>query len=173
MITVKEYAASQGVTIQSVYQQIKRESNQEALKDHITRDEYGTMLLDDEAVAYLSKKSLKKSGTAVIVQNDSELALQIMEKEKEITRLNALVASINTDYLQQLNDVREESSKKIEELMKENKDSAVQLTEANSKVALKEQENKHLQEKIEELQKANQELQAEANKSWWQKLWGK
>ena len=173
MITIKEYAEKHGVTSQAVYQQLLRPKNKEALKDHIKTDESGTKLLDDYAVEYLSNKSLKKSGTAVIIQDDSELALQIMEKEKEITRLNALVASINTDYLQQLNDVREESSKKIEELMKENKDSAVQLTEANSKVALKEQENKHLQEKIEELQKANQELQAEANKSWWQKLWGK
>ena len=186
MITIKEYAEKHGVTSQAVYQQLLRPKNKEALKDHIKTDESGTKLLDDYAVEYLSNKSLKKSGTAVIIQDDSELALQIMEKEKEIAKLNALVASLNNDYLQQLNAVREESSKKIEELreskeqlMKENKDIAVRLTETEATVKLKDQENQHLQEqlkadqeRIEELIKAHQELQIEANKKWWQKLFG-
>ncbi len=186
MITIKDYAEAHGVTSQSVYQQLLRPKNKEALKDHIKTDESGTKLLDDFAVEYLSSKSLKKSGTSVIIQNDSELALQIRDQEKEIARLNALVASINNDYLQQLNDVREESSKKIEELreskellLKENKEAAVKLTESEANVKLKDQENQHLQEqlkadqeRIEELLKAQQELQIEANKKWWQKLFG-
>ena len=186
MVTIKEYAETHGVTSQAVYQQLLRPRNKKELEGHIHTDESGTKLLDDYAVEYLTAKSLKKSGTDVIVQNDSELALQIRDQEKEIAKLNALVASLNNDYLQQMNAVREESSKKIEELreskeqlLKENKDAAVKLTEVEATVKLKDQENQHLQEqlkadqeRIEELIKANQELQTEADKSWWQKLWG-
>lgn len=190
MITVKEYAESHGVTIQSIYQQINRESNKKALEGHISQNETGTKLLDDFAVEYLSKKSIKKNGTAVIVQSDSEMSKQLLVQENEIKRLNALVMSIENKYLTEINDLRKESNEKIEDLrqdkerlLKENKEIEVRLTKSQADINIREQENNHLKEDLEKSCSEKEQLKTqiddlqkmldeEKHKSFWKRLFG-
>lgn len=202
MITIKEYAQAHSVSLQAIYQQINRKANKQALEGHISQDEYGLKTLDDYAVEYLEKKSLKKNSTAVIVQSDSELAQKIKEKDFEIANLNTLVANMESKYLKEINELNSKHSAKIEELNKEhstkvdelqhdryrllneNKDYEIQLTKANSDITIKEQTNQHLQNDLSRATSENQELkekleetlkqlEAEKNKGFWARLFGK
>ena len=190
MITIKEYAEAQSITIQAVYQQINRPSNKQALEGHISQDESGAKLLDDFAVDYLTKKSIKKNGTAVIIQSDSELSKQMLVQENEIKRLNALVMTVENKYLSEINDLRKDSSEKIESLRQdkdklilENKDIEVRLTKANADITIKEQDNNHLKVELQKSISENQQLRSEIdklqvmmaeekNKSFWKRLFG-
>lgn len=80
MLTIKEYAEKHGISIQAVYQQLKRKQNKEFLVDHI-QVIGGVKYLDDEAVAFLESK--RESSPSVIIQTDSKEIIDQLENDNK------------------------------------------------------------------------------------------
>lgn len=91
MITVKEFVDKYKCYKQSVYKKIKRHKDGK-LKEHISKNKNGILVLDDFAVEFLKTASVK---TTELIRSESEnseriisdLKLQIIESENENDKL--------------------------------------------------------------------------------------
>lgn len=103
MVTIKEYAENHGVTIQAVYQQLKRKQNKEFLDSHIQKIS-GIKYLDDEAVDFLESK--RDNSPTVIIQTEDRVLLDQLESENK----NLLLK------IAELHEIIIKKSEKIEQL---------------------------------------------------------
>lgn len=82
-MTIKEYAASRGKTVQAVYKQIHAKENAEA-KDHIRKEKRGNksvQILDDEAIRILDDAS--RQTPVIITQTVKDTELENLRLENE------------------------------------------------------------------------------------------
>lgn len=97
-MTIKEYAASRGKTIQAVYQAMKRKVNAEALEGHTYTAQVrgkAVLCLDDEAVAILDRGAMQ---TATVVEKAADemlISKYAAELEAERKRADALQVELN------------------------------------------------------------------------------
>ena len=107
MVTIKEYAETHGVTIQAVYQQLKRKQYKDFLNQHIEKIN-GVTYLDPEAVAFLESKR-ENSPSVIIRTAEHEVIEQLTQENK-----NLLIK------VAQLQEVVIAKSEKIEQLQEAN-----------------------------------------------------
>ena len=107
MVTIKEYAETHGVTIQAVYQQLKRKQNKDFLNQHIEKIN-GVTYLDPEAVEFLESKR-ENSPSVIIRTAEHEVIEQLTQENK-----NLLIK------VAQLQEVVIAKSEKIEQLQEAN-----------------------------------------------------
>lgn len=81
MLTVKEYATKNSLTVQAVYAQIRRKSAQKALKNHIVKDSERGMLLDDFAVDWLERR--KRTENPIVIE-DRTAQNDLLAKNEEL-----------------------------------------------------------------------------------------
>lgn len=82
-VTVKEYADTHGITIQAVYQQLKRKKNKPFIDAH-SKLIRGTKYLDQDAVEYLENQR-DNSPTIVVQENNSE-EFEALRRENELLK---------------------------------------------------------------------------------------
>lgn len=143
MITVKEYAEARGKSVQAVYKAMKAKKNKDRLQGHIERIE-GKQWLDDTAVQILDES---RSDSPVVYVEDNR-AEQVEQYREEVEKYKNLVIELQRQLLE-----------KQEQLSS--------ITEQAHLLESKEQER---QREIERLQ---EDLEREQNKTWWAKLWGR
>ncbi|MDP2947602.1 MAG: hypothetical protein Q8N88_05800 [Nanoarchaeota archaeon] len=107
MVTIKEYAEKHGVSIQAVYQQLKRKQNKAFLSQHIEKID-GVTYLDPEAVAFLESK--RENSPSVIVRTAEHEVIEQLTQENK----NLLIK------VAQLQEVIITKSEKIEQLQEAN-----------------------------------------------------
>ena len=150
MLSVKEYADKQGVTIQAIYQSLKRQENQERLKGHIFM-EHGKKMLDDYAVGVLDES--RKQNPVVIMQvNDSERLADLEEQNKKLT---AAVVELQDKLLQK------------QEIIESVQNKLIQAKENELQIIASQGDIKGLKEQIRSLEN---QLQMERSKTWLDKL---
>ena len=125
MVSVKDYAAKSGVSLQTIYAQIKRKSNAKHLEGHIIRQN-GVMCLDDYAVLYLdSRRDPAKRSTkhTVVIDHDKEdlsliadLKGQIAEYERRLSDQKTLMLQQKIEYSEEINALKVENAAKEEQL---------------------------------------------------------
>lgn len=82
MVTIKEYAEKHNITIQAVYQQLKRKQNKEFLSKHIEKIN-GVTYLHTEAVEFLESK--RENAPSVIVRtSEHEMIDQLTQENKNL-----------------------------------------------------------------------------------------
>ena len=97
LTTIKDYANTHGVTIQAVYQQLKRPSNRAELSGHIIKKDRKTFL-DEYAVKYLETK--RESNPTIIVQSDDKAEIDRLRAEND--RLKGVIAELQERHIQAL-----------------------------------------------------------------------
>lgn len=105
MITIKEYADMHGITIQAVYQQLKRKQNKEFLSNHIEKIN-GVTYLDPEAVKFLESKR-ENSPSVIIRTSEHEMIDQLTQENKnllvKVAQLQEVIIS-KSQRIEQLQD---------------------------------------------------------------------
>lgn len=183
LMSLKDYASMNNVTYEAVRQQVVRYS--EELGEHIVKDGR-QQFLDDEAIAFLDSKRQKNPVTIIQANKDEEIVRLKQEKEKLLIKI-----ATQADKISELSEWKSEMAVQIaqaeqQKLLQEEKTklavaAAVQETkiaaEKEKIEAVSQAEDKlkiKLQEKFnQELAKVNAELEAEKQKTWWDKLFGK
>ena len=188
-MSIKDYAAKRGKTVQAVYQQMKRKENAAALAGHVFTKRIGNKdvkYLDEKAIEVLDNGS--NNTPTVIIQDDLKLALeeanqknkeleaaawkqqgqielllrQLADKDKELQQLSAPQAIIDglEAQIADLSDERDFYIQKAAE-SKENENKALQeLTEAHESFEA-------------ELKKRDEQIQELENRKWYQLLFKK
>ena len=150
MLSIKEYADRQGVSIQAIYQSLKSQENLERLKDHIFM-ENGRKMLDDYAVKVLDES--RKQNPVVIMQiSESE---RIADLERENERLTQAFIELQDKLIK-----KQEHIQEMQEQLLQTKEHEMQLITSKSEI-------KSLNEKIGTLQES---LEKERAKTWLDKL---
>ncbi len=108
LISVKDYAKSHGVTIQAVYQQMKRKNNKEFIDQHTQKID-GVKYLDSEAVAFLEAK--KENTPVVVVQQDKDEEIERLKEENRL--LMSKIAGLQDALLQEKGKVEQLKDEKI------------------------------------------------------------
>lgn len=194
MITVKEFAKKQHRTVQAVYQSIDRYKIQ--LDGHIQKMGR-TSYLDDDAVAFLESK--REQNPVVIYQQDKDEELEQLRKNADVmkAKIAELQEKINKgqeNYIAlqaenaELRALPAETEKKLAVAEVELKNANEKIDEKDQKIAEQKgeieekaaqlktaQENaeRQKQDYQKEIDRLTEELQKEASKTWWQKLWHK
>lgn len=169
-ISVKDYAAQRGKTVQAVYQQMKRKENAAQLEGHVQTQRVGNKnvkYLDDEAIAILDKSS----HAAPLVVVEEGLRSELEEAKAQIEALKFALAKEQGKYeaiLQQLD-------KKEAQL--EEKDEQLRLLAApEAQIRDLSAERDELGQKAAQAEKTSQELSDELTaikRTLWYKLFGK
>lgn len=118
MITVKEYADHNGVTVQSVYKRINSKKLKDRLKGHIVI-EYGVKCLDDVAIEILNETKKVSTNTLSVVKN-KENKEELEKLKEENTRLkDELIAKQNKyeNVLEQLLIAQKQIAEKDKQLL--------------------------------------------------------
>lgn len=198
MITVKEFAKRQHRSVQAIYQSIDRYRLQ--LEGNITKVGR-TSYLDDEAVAFLETK--REQNPVVIFQQDKDEELERLRQNADVmkAKIAELQESVNKSQQEYIALQKEnarllalpsETAKKLAVAEVELKNATEKITERDKELDEKKREiearatqlknvmddaERQKQEIRDEYQKEinrlNEELRAEASKTWWQKLWHK
>ena len=125
VVTVKEYAEMHGITIQAVYQQLKRKQNKEFLSKH-TEKINGVTFLNSEAVDFLERK--RENSPSVIVRTSEHEQIDQLNQENK----NLLIK------VAQLQEVIISKSERIEQLQNAN----ILLLEEKNNPIVEDQEKK-------------------------------
>lgn len=128
MQTIRQFADSQHVTYEAVRQQIERYKKE--LKNHIKK-QGRTRYLDDEAVAFLTKK---RQEVSVFVLPDLSEELQRMRKENDELKNQLLTAQRTVIALQQETAAALESKGRYEALLDMQEKTEKTLKEAQDKI---------------------------------------
>ena len=150
MLTIKEYADKQGVTIQAIYQSLKSQENLERLKDHVFL-ENGRKMLDDYAVKVLDES--RKQNPIIVMQEKENERLQELESENK--KLTAAIIELQEKLIHKQDLIQEINNKLIE-----SKQYEMQLNVSVNEI-------KSLNEQIGTLQ---ENLEKEKAKTWLDKL---
>ena len=89
-MTIKEYAASRGKTVQAVYKQIRAKENAE-VKGHIHKEKRGNkniQILDDEAIRILDDAS--RQTPVIITQTAKDTELENLRLENENLKIKIM-----------------------------------------------------------------------------------
>lgn len=171
-ISVKEYAAQRGKTVQAVYQQMKRKENAAALEGHVTLRTVGNKhvkYLDEVAVSVLDSAS--SSAPLTIIEDGLKESLVAAEQEKKQWEAQAFKLQGQVELLQGMLAEKEQRLRlldgvqgRIDALEAQNGDLRAELDQEKVKAAKAE----------ETAQKALQELESERNRpltfrEWWQR----
>lgn len=140
MITIKQYAEARGKSVQAVYKAMKSKKNKERLQGHIERIE-GKQWLDDIAVQILDES--RADSPVIYVEDNREE--QIKQYREEVEKYKSLVIELQRQLLEK------------QEQLSSVKDQA-RLLESKE------------QERIREVDRLQEELEREQNKTWWDKL---
>lgn len=124
MITVKQYAAERGISIQAVHQSMQGKKKKELLEGHVQVIE-GVKWLDDEAVVILDKDRRK-----------SQYLIEKAESSEEIEYLKQQIENLLIKTAAQAD--------KISELAQWKADNAVAIAESNHKQLLLEEKTKEI-----------------------------
>lgn len=150
MLSIREYAKRQGITLQAVYQSLKSQENQERLQGHIIT-ENGKKMLDDYAVSILDE-SRKRNPVVIMQEENSE---RVAELEEQNEKLTTAVMELQEKLL-----YKQEIIEKVQDKLIQAKENELQLLTSQSDTqALKEQ-----------IQSLENELQREKSKTWIDKL---
>ena len=153
MLSIKEYAEKQGITIQAVYQTLKTKENKERLKDHVFFKD-GKKFIDDTGVKILDD-ARKRHPVVVVKESESEKLKELQEKND---KLKDIVIELQGQLL-----AKQQSLENAQKALLNTKELERQLIASqNSENALKEQ--------INDLQHA---LENEKAKTWLEKLFKK
>lgn len=112
MITVKEYAARQGKSVQAVYKQMRAKENAALLENHIFLQKVGNKtakVLDDEAVRILDEASRKIP--TVLVQDGKDDIIESLRMENK--QLLLKVADLQDQLLHEKDNVKLLQQEKI------------------------------------------------------------
>ena len=150
MLSVREYADKQGVTIQAIYQSLKSKENAERLKGHIFM-ENGRKMLDETAVNILDE-SRNQNPVVIMQANESE---RIADLERENEKLTAAYMELQDQLIKKQDAILRVQNKLIQ--AKENESLLIQ----------KENDISLLNKQIDELL---DKLETEKQKTWWDKL---
>lgn len=174
MITVKEYAAKHGKTIQAVHQQMKREKNRKLLEGHVTEQEINGRIvkfLDDEAVRILDHASLQSP--IVVVENYETILKQeneeLLKKNQELSDKLIAAMEINAHQSDQLIEMK---TVQLQLADKEHK-----LSDAAKSIQNIEEKLKRAEEDLEavkrEAEKAKQEAERLKSRGLFERLFNK
>lgn len=106
MLSLKEYAASKGISYEAVRKQVNRYKNE--LEGHISKVNR-TQYLDDEAVAYLDAK--RQENPVILLQVDKDEEIQRLSNENKMLLLR--VAELQDALLREKDTVKELQTEKI------------------------------------------------------------
>lgn len=115
-VSVKEYAAQRGKTIQAVYQQMKRKENAAALKGHVLLQRVGNKnvkYLDEEAVAILDRSS--NSAPLVILEEGLKDSLALAQQETKQWEAQAFKLQGQVELLKEMLEQRDEALRLLDE----------------------------------------------------------
>ena len=162
MITVKQYAEMRDISVQAVYQAMKRPKNKVLLDGHIKK-EAGSTWLDDEAVRILDEG--RNQQTIMVVPPDMEFEIEKIkvQAEEKINRMQLVITDLQTEK-DELKDEVIKLNSELKEVYKEASERSEKQIESERKL------REHYEEEIKRL---NAALIEEKNKSWWDKLRGK
>lgn len=156
LMTIKQFAESQGITYEAVRRQVARYS--EELSDHIIR-KHRTQYLDEKAVEFL-KERRRESPIVMQVVDQSE---EIEELRSQIETLKAQLMSAQGELLKS-QDERLKAQNRIIELQEEAKKTLEDRARYSALLEDNEAKTKKLQEaegQLSEIQKArDDDLQA-------------
>ena len=156
LMTIKQFAESQGITYEAVRRQVARYS--EELSDHIIR-KHRTQYLDEKAVEFL-KERRRESPIVMQVVDQSE---EIEELRSQIETLKAQLMSAQGELLKS-QDERLKAQNRIIELQEEAKKTLEDRSRYSALLEDNEAKTKKLQEaegQLSEIQKArDDDLQA-------------
>lgn len=131
MMTLREYAADQGVSYEAVRKQLKRYETE--LSGHISKEK-GVQYLDDYAVHFLTEK---RNAQPIVIVNKDQTA-HINDLKKDLAVVQALLKQREIDYEKAQN----LASKRLEEI---------------SNLKYLEKENKRLEATLNNFESANKE----------------
>lgn len=117
MLTVKEFAVLRGRSVQSVYKQMKRKYNKEALEGHTFYKKVNnkpTLFLDEEAVRALDEASRQAPSIVLKEENKDEikrleaenkaLLLKVTELQEALIKSGAEVRQLSAEKAAMLED---------------------------------------------------------------------
>lgn len=198
MITVKEFAKRQHRSVQAIYQSIDRYRLQ--LEGHITKVGR-TSYLDDEAVAFLETK--REQNPVVIFQQDKDEELERLRQNADVMKakiaeLQETVNKSQQDYIAlqkensrllalpsetakklavaevELKNATEKINDRDKELDEKKREIEARATQLKNVMDDAERQKQEIRDEYQkEINRLNEELRAEASKTWWQKLWHK
>lgn len=198
MITVKEFAKRQHRSVQAIYQSIDRYRLQ--LEGHITKVGR-TSYLDDEAVAFLETK--REQNPVVIYQQDKDEELERLRQNADVMKakiaeLQETVNKSQQDYIAlqkensrllalpsetakklavaevELKNATEKINDRDKELDEKKREIEARATQLKNVMDDAERQKQEIRDEYQkEINRLNEELRAEASKTWWQKLWHK
>ena len=198
MITVKEFAKRQHRSVQAIYQSIDRYRLQ--LEGHITKVGR-TSYLDDEAVAFLETK--REQNPVVIFQQDKDEELERLRQNADVMKakiaeLQETVNKSQQDYIAlqkensrllalpsetakklavaevELKNATEKINDRDKELDEKKREIEARATQLKNAMDDAERQKQEIRDEYQkEINRLNEELRAEASKTWWQKLWHK
>ena len=146
-ISVKEYAAQRGKTVQAVYQQMKRPENASRLKDHIIMRWVGNKhvkFLDEKAVTFLDDAS-----------NSAPMVVVGEEVKRELAAANDTIEQLKAAAL-----IKQGEVNALKELLREKEQELRALAEPQSQIdALKAQNDVLSAERDQEREKATRETE--------------
>jgi hypothetical protein len=97
LTSIKDYAETHGISVQAVYQQLKRQTNRQELKDHIIK-KYNKLYLDEYAVSFLESK--RETSPTVIIQSEDKAEIDRLRAENEL--LKGKIAELQERHIQAL-----------------------------------------------------------------------
>lgn len=170
-MSVKDYAAQRGKTVQAVYQQMKRQENAAALEGHVVLRRIGNKnvkFLDEAAIHILDTAS--SATPTVIIQDDLRNELTTAQQQMDALRIEAakregqieLLLRQLADKDRELRQLAEPQSK-IDALEAQNADLSAELDSARQTAQAASDELTEAQQRIRELE----------GRTWWQLLFKK
>lgn len=169
-LSVKDYAAQRGKTVQAVYQQMKRKENAAELEGHVTSRYVGNKrvkFLDEVAISILDKGS--QSAPVIIQKNNLEQKLIEVEGEKNTWEARA---HRYEGQITLLKDLLAEKEKQLSLLA----EPEAQIARLSDKMAEKDKSYQELEVELkstsDELTEAKETIQKMKNATWWQRLRG-
>lgn len=158
-ISVKDYAAQRGKTVQAVYQQMKRKENAAQLEGHIQTHRVGNKnvkYLDDTAVFILDQAS--GSAPLTIIEEGLKDSLALAEKEKKQWEAQAFKLQGQVELLKEMLNEKDkalrlldEPKQRIEAQEAQIRDLSAERDELGQKVAQAEKTSQKLSEELETL----------------------
>lgn len=157
MMTLKQYAESQGISYEAVRRQVNRYA--EELSDHIVKQDR-KQFIDQWAVDFLTEK--RRESPIILQTTDQSEEIDQLKQEIESLRTKLMTAQERIIGLQDENKVMIETKIRYDYLLELHEDQKEQLQEARDQAAALRMKQEEDQREIEALRKERDEAQTEA-----------
>lgn len=163
LVTLKQFAESQGITYEAVRRQVIR--YEEKLSGHIYKQN-GVQYLDEEAVTFLKER--RRASPIVLQTIDQKEAID--QLKEQIEKLRVQLMTVQSELIKEKDrviELQEESRKTIEArsrytaLLEENEAKDAKLRDAESRIGDLQKLRDDDQKTIEDLRKERDEAQTE------------